>query len=495
MVYALLSSILLILSFPLFNLSFLAWVAFVPLFINARRSRKKNFLLFYLTGVIFWAGVLYWIVYVSLLGYIVLTLYLAVYFALFGLGIYSPQENLKEEFLYILFLSSLWVSLEFIRAHLFTGFPWALLGYSQYRNLLLIQTSDISGTYGVSFLLIAVNVGISRFLLGLKRKKRVYLLSPIFASLLLLATLVYGYQRLRYISQLKPSRSVVVSVIQGNISPQEKWDGEFKKRIIYRYLSLTKKALRRGEVDLVVWPETAVPCYFYQDKEAQGKILSLSSHIRSFLLIGTVVREGEKIFNSALFISKGRVIERYDKLHLVPFGEYVPSLFAFVRNFFEIGNFSAGKEWRIFSSSQINLLPPFSTLICFEDIFPYLSRGFVRKGARFLINISNDAWFGKSSAPYQHLQCAVFRAIENRVNLIKCSNTGISCFIAPTGRIVGTLSSAGKDIFIEGYYTQKIEIKKAGSFYTHFGDIFAFSCLLFCSGFGIIKFRVIKRGS
>ena len=161
----------------------------------------------------------------------------------------------------------------------------------------------------------------------------------------------------------------------------------------------------------------------------------------------------------------------YDKIRLVPFGEYIPLpfIFGFLRGHFEIANFSKGEIYTIFKIKDLN----FGVLICFEDIFSDLVRNFVKRDADFMVNITNDAWFMKTSEPYQHLQASVFRAVENRINLVRAANTGISCFIDPYGRVINRVSSeAGGDTFIDGYKTQDIQIKKIRTFYTQFGDLF-----------------------
>ena len=475
----------------------------MPLFIASEgKSRRQSFLLFYLAGVIFWGGILYWLIQVNLIGFLLLIFYLALYFGIFGIFVSQGQKIIHRRLptaycllptvFYFLFIPSLWVALEFIRAHLFTGFGWTLLGYSQYLNLPIIQIADITGAYGVSFLVMIVNItfysviGYRLSVIGKKKKYLLFIL-PIFC---LSSVLIYGYAKLK--SPVTPEGQaygagshqspVNISIIQGNIPQHQKWDAQLKESILSKYIHLSEQAAQKDSPNLIVWPETAVPAYFNRDKEVKDRILELSQKINTSLLVGAATAMRGKSFNSAILISSGKVIQQYDKLHLVPFGEYVPGLFSFIRNFIEIGDFSEGKEWTVFP------LPSFAVLICFEDVFPYLSRGFVKRGADFLINISNDAWFGDTGAPYQHCQSAVFRAVENRVNVIKCSNTGVSCFINPTGKIFSKFSKKGKDIFVEGYFTQKIVVeKRAQSFYTRFGDVFALFCLLFCAGFGIIK--------
>ena len=216
-----------------------------------------------------------------------------------------------------------------------------------------------------------------------------------------------------------------------------------------------------------------------------NNVLSLANEIKIPLLVGTIATEDWKVYNSATLISKeGKIIKRYDKLHLVPFGEYIPlpNIFSFVEDIAPapIGEFAFGKDYTIFSLDE-NTQITFSVLICFEDVFAYLSRNFVRKGARFLVNITNDAWFKKTVEPYQHLQSSVFRAIENRVWVLRAANTGISCFIDPTGNVISSVQdkTTKEDIFVSGYKTQDVTLENKPSFYLKFGNIFVLCCFVF----------------
>ncbi len=204
---------------------------------------------------------------------------------------------------------------------------------------------------------------------------------------------------------------------------------------------------------------------------------------------------GARYFNSAYFLDRtGRQIGRYDKIHLVPFGEYVPfrNILSFVERFAPspIGDFSPGSEYKVFGffveSSAMEKTAGWrmlkkarcSVLICFEDIFPGLARRFVSNGAAFLVNMTNDAWFGRSSAAFQHAQASVFRAVENRVAVVRAANTGLSCFIDNKGRIINCVSLDDKSIFVTGYASGKVELSRGRTFYTAFGDIFAYLCIL-----------------
>ena len=251
--------------------------------------------------------------------------------------------------------------------------------------------------------------------------------------------------------------------------------------------------------DIIIWPEAAAPGILGEDTAIFERIFSLSRKIKTPLLLGAVVRESDKYFNSALMLdSDARVIRRYDKLHLVPFGEYIPlkKVFPFLETVVPIGDIERGRYFTLFPASSAVSKPSvnFGVLICFEDLFPELSRQFRLLGADFLVNITNDAWYKKSSAPYQHLQASVFRSVENRLYLARSANTGISGFIAPSGRIIAEVSdSNGRIIFVQGFKTETIAAAAGEklTFYSRFGDVFVILCILFtfCGIIPLLKKR------
>jgi apolipoprotein N-acyltransferase len=280
-------------------------------------------------------------------------------------------------------------------------------------------------------------------------------------------------------------KNLRVCVIQGNIPQALKWDESAKPFIWKRYLELTEEASRQNP-DLIIWPESAIPDYL--QVEAEDNLKSLFDFVRQIkipILLGITTVEGNNYFNSAILISKdGEIISRYDKIHLVPFGEYIPlrKILPFLETIVPIGDFTAGKDFVVFSYPCLagRQVVKFSTLICFEDIFPEISRQFVKQGANFLVNITNDAWFGNTSAPYQHLSCSVFRAVENRVNLARAANTGISSIIDSNGKIISMVQDLrGAETFVGGFNAKQLFLNRRFSFYTNFGDIFVFGCALF----------------
>ncbi len=486
---AVLSSLLLIAAFPKAAIWFFAWIALIPWFfaLNAADSGKKAFWLSYLVGVLFFLGTIYWINYVTRTGFVILSLYLGFYFAVFGLIFFllKKQTRLAQ----FIFLPCLWVCLEYLRNYVFTGFGWALLGYSQYANLPIIQVSDITGAYGVSFLIVLVNAAVFQVLSPAPRVTRGA--PQILACVFLALCLCYGYFRL---NQNPEGKQISTAVVQGNISQNLKWDPGYSQAILDKYSSLTIQTALNNP-DIIIWPETSIPGFLEQDQELFKKVRLLSRKISpSYLLVGTPQEnERAEIFNSASLLFGGSIVKRYDKLHLVPFGEFMPgrrflSRFSFVEL---IADFTPGDEYTLFNLEYKKPNVKFSVLICFEDLFPALARNFVRRGAEFLVNITNDAWFYDSAEPRQHLQASVFRAVENRVNLVRSANTGVSCFIDPYGRILSRVKRGGKDVLVEGALNQKLNIAAIRSFYTRFGDVFAWACSIIV-GLGLIQ-QLFKR--
>ena len=468
--FGLISALLLILSFPNFNLYYLGFIAFIPLFIAVEgRPPKKAFLISYLCGFLFYLGVLYWLYHVTIIGLVVLCAYLALYIGVLG-TIFSVL-NLRFSVSRIWLVPFIWILLEYIQAHLFTGFGWCLIGYSQYKNLPLIQIADFSGVYGVSFVMMMVNVTLYMVLQTIKRRIIYYrknalsvISCSVVAILILIATYSYGFFKL---SKKDGMNSITVSVIQGNIPQEIKWDIDARDIILDRYKTLTREAsIDRDRPDLIIWPETSFPDYFEIDNKKARDVINLATEIEIPILLGANTRANEKSFNSAILISrKGEILDRYDKIHLVPFGEYVPfsKRVPVLHNLIlgELGEFTPGVEFKIFKlqTYRFKHTTNFAVLICFEDIFPEIAKRFVKEGAQFLVVITNDAWYGNSPAAYQHAACSVFRAIENRVPVVRCANTGYSCFIDSKGRIYDAVEENKTHLFVTGYKNAEIKIR------------------------------------
>ena len=488
---AVISGVLLVLSFAPFDLFPLAWIAIAILLVSIQgKNLITSFILGLLSGFVYFMGTVYWMshsmymygnlpIIITLFLLILLCLYLSLYVGVFAMTFNFLSQ--KSKIPASLICPVLWVSLEFIRTYALTGFPWSILGYSQYNLLTLIQMADITGIYGISFFVAALNGML--FDIVQYRKNRIMqplvdrwplTLSTVFVAITLTMVVIYGTVRL---GEDENNEKIRVSVIQGNIPQDQKWNISFQQDVTSKYETLTTAAYE-DMPDMVVWPESALPFIFGANKKFTERLIRFQEQSDAHLLFGTIISKNKKngesrISNSAVLLSPdGSVMSTYDKIHLVPFGEYVPlsGVFPFIKKMVAaIGDFVAGKEYVVMETPFAKI----GNLICYEIIFPGLVREFAARGANVLVTITNDAWFGKTSAPYQHFSMAVFRAVENRMPVVRSANTGISGFIDSKGRILKE-----SDIFVEATLTGEVSIGKNKSFYTKYGDIFAFICIL-----------------
>ncbi|MFC1709096.1 apolipoprotein N-acyltransferase [Candidatus Omnitrophota bacterium] len=490
------SSFLLWLSFPAFNLGYLAGVGFLPLFFALQDKTKRSaFWLSYFSGFIFFMLVLYWLVHVTLVGLIVLCLYLAFYFAFFGYFFVGFKSRLVDlDLPLIIFLSSIWVVLEYTRSHLFTDFPWALLGYSQYQNIGLIQIADTVGSLGVSFVVIFMNLQIFQ-IVKLIQAKEFRRISRALLILILPFIIIYTYGFYAINKYSSDSQTVLqVSLLQGNIPQEAKGASIYREKIKQIYFDLTRQSAKK-EPDLIIWPESAYPNYFSQrDLFIPNPLKELIREVQGSILFGAVLEQENKYYNGAiLFPSELSQPVFYKKIHLVPFGEYLPlrRYLPFLVKFVPIEDFDSGREFVVFETKNKQGQPvSFSVLICFEDTIPELARQFRLRGADFLVNITNDAWFKETSSPYQHLQASIFRALENRVYVLRAANTGITCIIDNCGRVVKKARDKdGQDIFIQGFINGEVKKQDALSFYSRFGDFFFLICSIYMLWYALFPAR------
>ena len=492
-ILAMLSGLALTASFAPVQLDWVAWFALVPLLKSLEdESSSRAFSLGFIAGLTHYLTLLYWIIptlqnygylhfLVSASVLVLFCLYLALYLALFS---YLIQRMKDSRFLLFL-IPSLWVSLELIRATALTGFPWCLLGHTQFNRLGLIQIADLLGVYGISFLIILSNALIYRLFFGRTSPvKRRLGWEALGFTVLLLSTLVYGQYRLGEVPDTSTAkRTIKVSVIQGNIEQSMKWDPTFQEETIRTYQRLTRST-SGFKPDLTVWPETAMPFFFQEDHPFSTQVHEITSEAASTLIFGSPAYQrgpdGIKYFNRVYLLSdSGQISGYYDKHHLVPFGEYVPlkRFLPFIHRLVQAaGDFTSGEKIKPLGPSHLSS----GILICFEVIFPELARTQTREGAEVLVNLTNDAWFGKTSAPYQHLSMAVFRAVENRRPLIRAANTGFSALINSKGKIIER-----SGLFKEQVLAQEIELAPSSlSVYTRYGDLFPFALL----AISLIKF-------
>jgi apolipoprotein N-acyltransferase len=493
---AVLSGLLLTAAFPPGNLDWFAWFALVPLLtILAGEAPARAFRWGLIMGLTHYLTLIYWIVVVlkhygglnvptSVAALGLLALYLALYPALFA----ALSIRLWQSRFFVVLTASLWVGLEYIRASILTGFPWCLLGYAQYKRVGLIQIADQVGVYGLSFLIVFANAFLYRLLIdrSAPRRRLLFMDAPLILCLAAY-TLLYGQNRLStYTMNDKTQHRVRTAIIQGNIDQSIKWNPRFQAKTLQIYRSLSRSTLPFAP-QLIVWPETSVPFFFQDRSDLSVLVAETPRELGAHLIFGSPAYDrsmtATTFYNRAYHLSPdGESAGYYDKIHLVPFGEYVPlqELFPFIhRLVIAAGDFEPGD-----TATPLKL--PFTSagpLICFEIIFPELARMQAQNGAQILVNLTNDAWYGMTSAPYQHLSMAVFRAVETKRPLIRAANTGISAFISPLGHVVDQ-----SDIFTEAVLERELVLPSTVSptFYVRFGDLFAllalFSSMMYILG-------------
>jgi apolipoprotein N-acyltransferase len=509
-----LSGVLLFLAFPDYELWWLGWVALVPLLVALNgRSTKHAFLLSCLCGVVFFTGVFGWIFEIPKFGFVhyaTISPYTALYFALFGLSFSLILNRLGVAWACAA-APFIWTSLEYIRSNAsFLSLPWALLAHSQYQNPIVIQIASVTGAYGVSFLIVLVNAAIALLFSSVAHplvsgkapvSRMARTLFTGFTACLVGTTLVYGHLA---ISKPISGKEVKATVIQGNISRTMKANPmRYAEFIMGKYIRLTREA-PTDEAELVLWPEAATPGFVLKHLTLRKQMISLVREVRRYFLIGSseypkFIKDREfkrgEAGNTALFFSPGgKVLGQYLKIHLVPFGEYVPlegvvSWPSFIvledkRNF-EV----PGTQYTLFRMDGAR----FGVVICWEIVFPRLFSEFVKRGANFMVNLTNEGWFGETAAPYQMLSMSVFRSVENRIATVRAANTGISCFIDPLGRVTARVENNGKEIFVEGYLTRAIPLSQEQTFYTQHGDTFVYFAFLAAVGLVLLALSARKR--
>jgi apolipoprotein N-acyltransferase len=479
--------LLLSFAFPPLGLDFLAWIAFIPLFWAIHKDSRPAFAAVYglAFGIAFFAADLSWIYRtltihghfgwasaIGMLAGMVLTL------SLFPMTFaFISAHLLKRGITPALAAPFVWTALEYIRTVAFTGFPWDLTGYSQAGRVTVIQFADITGVYGVSFFILLVNGALWEVLRAMMKGDRFPVKLLATTALALILVLVYGSVRIaRFAPEQQDESSVAVGILQGNIPQEIKWEETSRRHTFDTYERLGEKAVQQG-AQLLVWPETSAPVVFGSANPDWQRPGEISLRLKVPMLIGApsmkMVDGTTRYYNSAFLVDGTALRCRYDKMHLVPFGEYMPLTWLL-----PLGPGIAARDadyspGEVMTVMNMKGLPPFSVLICYETIFPDLARTAVGKGAGMLINITNDGWFGDSAAPYQHLAMAGMRSVENRVWLVRSANTGISAAFDPTGHMVSHIP-----LDHEGVSTVHVPCSaSAGSFYTRFGDLFALSCI------------------
>ena len=510
---AIVSGVLQVLIFPLPNLYVLCWLATAPLIVAILRAQDpktlqlvdspgvvltpasawQGFLLGYLSGIIWYAGTCYWIfqtmhqygglgIVAAGFALILFCLYLALYNGAFGLllSLAADYRNLSHR-RPLLLAPFLWVALELARTRI-SGFPWDLLGTVQVDNIPLARIAGFTGVYGISFEILLVNTAVAAAFL-VRRNKRQALL---FAGLAAIFVLQAG--RWLPVPPQIPDHSA--DLVQQNIPilDNSAWTKEYFQNTLRELTQITVRppggrtyqSSNSNQPNLVVWPESPAP-FYSGDPLFRDAVSEMARQSHSWVVTGTVgiqnattvPAQSTEVFNSAVLVSPaGDWVSRYDKVHLVPFGEYVPfrTIFSFAGGLTkEVGDFQAGNSRQPLDAGGVKL----GIFICYESIFPDEVRQFAHQGAQVLVNISNDGWYGDSGAYAQHLIQSRMRAVENSRWLLLDTNTGVTASVDPNGRLVAQLPRKLRSTLLAPYALSDVT-----TFYTRHGDWFAFLCAI-----------------
>ena len=489
---ALLTAVLLILTFPKANQTWLAPFALAPLLCALGREPRpaRRFLLGWICGIVYWFGVCYWIqgtlqrygdmgVFGSWGTFVLFCLAKALHLGLFSL----LAAVLLPTWYAIPAIAALWVGIE--RTHGMFGFAWLCLGNAGIDLALPMRLAPFTGVYGLSFLFMLLSAASAVVILRRSRKELLWL------GLTLLVFVLPG------LPAPEPADQTAV-LVQGNVSEDEEWTpqsaAQMRESLVALSLDQSLGAHLGARPRLIVWPETPGPIYYYRDPAMRESVTELARLTGAWLLFGTVAEtpQGAPLNSAVLLNPSGALVDRYDKVNLVPFGEYVPRLFDFVNRITkEAGDFAPGSRLVVFPMGEHKL----ATFICYESVFPSEVRQFARQGAQLLVNISNDGYFGPSAARGQHLEIVRMRAAENRRWLLRATNDGITVSVDPAGRIREKLPSFQKAAGRFGF-----AFEAGVTSYTEHGDWFAWGCLalaaagLFCSQWPHYTAKPKKRG-
>ncbi len=506
---ALASAVLQIVIFPLPGLYWLSWVAVAPLLIAILRARPagplqldpgprltvakplQGFLLGYACGIVWFGGTCYWVfdtmhrygglpIPAAVLVLLLFCFYVGLYHGFFGLLLAVIARGSERRAL--MAAPFLWVAVELARTRI-TAFPWELLGYAQTDNFVLTRIATLTGVYGLAWEIVLVNSAFAAAFLVSKDRRKFLLISALGASLVLQAG--------TWVAPPRPTADHAAVLVQQNISIGTDWTREYFNSTLQEFSSLSVKdassdnAARatHGEttapkIGLIVWPESPAP-FYANDPLFRSALGDLARRAQTWVIAGSIGIESadstqkSKVFNSAVLVSPdGQFAGRYDKIHLVPFGEYLPfpSLFSFAGGLTrEVGEFTHGASRAPLDAGSERI----GIFICYESIFPDEVRQFARQGSQVLVNISNDGWYGDSGAWKQHLQQTRMRAIENRRWILSATNTGLTAAIDPSGRVVAEVPRKERTALAAPY-----ALISSTTLYTRHGDWFPFLCAI-----------------
>jgi apolipoprotein N-acyltransferase len=480
----LLSGVLLAASFPKFGHPAFAWIALSPLIVGITlsvtsgwRGPRHLFLLAASSGFVYFAGMLYWAVgtmatyggiggWVAFLVGVLMWAYLAIYVGLFGALFGLAVRRFGTNGIWL--APACWVASEWVRSNAFGGFPWGTLGASQASVLPIVQLASVTGVHGLSALVSLVSAAAAALAFG---RRRSTVVGAAAVGALLVAVTAGGTARLAASALTRTGTVTRVGLVQGNVDLLEKWDPRSRDLILSRYLALSQQAIGAG-ASMVFWPEASTPFYF----DAEGVLadpvrrLALQSHVP--FIIGTDEYQygtngaGDRIFNTAVVVGvDGLSHGTYRKMRLVPFGEFVPlkKLLFFVGPLVQsVSDFSEGTEPVVLDANGRKV----SVAICYESIYPEIDRAFVLRGSELLATITNDAWFGRSSAPYQHFAMGAIRAVEEGRYVVRAANTGISGAVDPYGRVL-----LATPLFEPASVTVDVRLLTGRTIYGRLGDV------------------------
>lgn len=485
-----LTALLTTMAFPRLELWFLAWFALIPfMWALDGKTPKQGFGIGFLCGFLTFFGTLYWLFHITTwfsvmagAGVVILFLYLALYYAVFG-TIYCRSHALPRP-QRLVFLPSVWVVLEFVRSHLFSGFGWISLGHSQFRNLYSIQIADVTGVFGVSFVMVMTNFFFKEILRRHKSSGREWTAARCIFYAVFIGHVLYGLMRLR---EPVSRQTVKVGIVQGNVDQDMKWQEFAWPMIMNAHRNLTRQAARQ-QPELIIWPETSFPGILGEDDHLFREIEDLAREVKRPILLGAIERRDKDYFNAVMLMNPdGTIAQKYNKIHLVPFGEFLPgrNLIGPLAEWVPIADFTRGSDFVVFNAPHGKA---FSVLICFEDTVADMARPFVRRGAKLLVNMTNDAWFKDSKASTLHLSSSLFRTVENRRSMVRSANTGLSNAIDPYGRIITQIADKnGKSVNVQGFAVVDVPLNETQTVYTKFGDVFTGLC------FGLIAWTVLLK--
>jgi apolipoprotein N-acyltransferase len=518
---ALLSGFLLGLSYPPFGLGDICWVALIPLVwalwfcpSAKRRDWLRTAGLGYASGLVFFAMSAYWLTTLTWPGYVLLVLYFAFYFSawsLFARALVNTHTN-EESWLrsiHNLRVCALgagaWVALEWLRGIVFPAFGWNGLGIALHENIALIQIADITGVGGISFLVAMTNLmlaaTVKRLLLEIKHGARRAHYD--FAITIALVALTWSYGVRQLFSPEPASEPLSFAAVQPNIPQNVRNDPNFEIQVLETLKNQTLPAIAMGP-DLILWPESSTPSPLLGNQFTWDLVRGLAEQCSGDFLIGTTHWGNDGDYNSiALLTKQGKEAQLHHKMHLVPFGEYVPlreefPIIAKIVGDLVPDDFDAGKDYTVLElqSKPVKLGP----LVCFEDTVADLARRFALLGAQSFVVVTNDGWFLKSAGSVQHLNNAVFRCVENKIPMIRAANTGVTCAIDRLGVVREVLRDASGSTFLQGVLFSKIAVPTSPqpTFFTRYGEVFSISCLvisLLALAILLVQFRKNKKSS